>query len=599
MLRRGGRGNDGIRGVVETKAGELAVDCIACPQPGVNLPPTWDSAPEKYPFLYTLFLAFDACFRLKRKKISSWKRDPSLHDGWAYFVENQPYLDWCRKMAQQKEMSTCTGLSTLDHANTKFHEGYDETGKGCGLCARHEVVLKNAMGALQVGERYANMDYIKASILRHVDAHLPLLVSYDIVCQWSKKVAQRLKKLPPLVRLDLTLRIVSFVIPKLHILGHLVSCQEKFSLNYTYGVGQTDAEGIERVWAGLGGVATSLKEMGPGSHHDTLDDHMGHWNWCKIVGLGDLLKKRLTNAVSEYQRLFDSWTEFTRNQLENAGGWKKMVDEYELGLSSYNPYVSPSDGTTAQSIRLELAQEAQEKARKEMAEGEGGGALSSGEDDDEDDLPDLDTSPGEFLFFGLEIEQRQRELRQDIMAIRDPTNKQLTHIVDQRTKLMRQIRRFRALQLGYMPVSLQIIATLPSSKSQLNVEDIPLYLPSQLSSSQRSSSACKSELAEMEIRLRDGLLNESLNQLRRFLLVKQRLLRYKKINARHQGATTRSRRIIGNQDKKIQLAVLTYRAAWRAKLSLLNGDKDALGWKELLDEHVVGMEDLQVAERRR
>ncbi|THU82098.1 hypothetical protein K435DRAFT_872679, partial [Dendrothele bispora CBS 962.96] len=293
---------------------------------------------------------------------------------------------------------------------------------------------------------------------------------------------------------------------------------------------------------------------------------------------GDLLKKRLTNAVSEYQRLFDSWTEFTRNQLENAGGWKKMVDEYELGLSSYNPYVSPSDGTTAQSIRLELAQEAQEKARKEMAEGEGGGALSSGEDDDEDDLPDLDTSPGEFLFFGLEIEQRQRELRQDIMAIRDPTNKQLTHIVDQRTKLMRQIRRFRALQLGYMPVSLQIIATLPSSKSQLNVEDIPLYLPSQLSSSQRSSSACKSELAEMEIRLRDGLLNESLNQLR---------------------ATTRSRRIIGNQDKKIQLAVLTYRAAWRAKLSLLNGDKDVLGWKELLDEHVVGMEDLQVAERRR
>ncbi|THU82589.1 hypothetical protein K435DRAFT_626491, partial [Dendrothele bispora CBS 962.96] len=59
-----------------------------------------------------------------------------------------------------------------------------------------------------------------------------------------------------------------FVIPKLHILGHLIKCQEDYSLNYTHGVGQTDAEGIERVWSGLGGVATSLKEMGPGSHHN-------------------------------------------------------------------------------------------------------------------------------------------------------------------------------------------------------------------------------------------------------------------------------------------------------------------------------------------
>ncbi|THU99177.1 hypothetical protein K435DRAFT_659501, partial [Dendrothele bispora CBS 962.96] len=268
MLRRGGRGNDGIRGVGETQSGELAVTCIACPQPGINLPLDWENAPVGHKFIYNMFLAFDACFRLKRKKISSWRKDPSLQDGWSYFVENGPYLQWCKAMRDQKEMSTCTGLATLDHANTKYNEGYSETGKGCGLCARHEMLLKNGMGALQVGERYANIDYIKASLLHHINAMLVLVVSYDIVCQWSRKVVERLKNLPPLVRLNLTLRILYFVIPKLHILGHLISCQEKFSLNYTYGSGQTDAEGIERVWAGLGGVATSLKEMGPGSHHD-------------------------------------------------------------------------------------------------------------------------------------------------------------------------------------------------------------------------------------------------------------------------------------------------------------------------------------------
>jgi hypothetical protein len=51
-----------------------------------------------------MFLAFDACFRLKRKRISSWQQDPSLQDGLAYFVEHQPYMEWVKKMADQKEV---------------------------------------------------------------------------------------------------------------------------------------------------------------------------------------------------------------------------------------------------------------------------------------------------------------------------------------------------------------------------------------------------------------------------------------------------------------------------------------------------------------
>ena len=103
----------------------------------------------------------------------------------------------------------------------------------------------------------------------------------------------------------------------------------------------------------------------------------------------------------------------------------------------------------------------------------------------------------------------------------------------------------------------------------------------------------------MEIRLRDGQLNESLNQLRNSILVKQRLLRYKKTNARHQGPTTRSRALIARQEKKIAIAASTFRQAWKAKLALLDGDQELLGWNELLDEHIVGMEDLQESERRK
>jgi hypothetical protein len=33
-------------------------------------------------------------------------------------------------------------------------------------------------------------------------------------------------------------------------------------------------------------VATSTREMGPGSRHDVLDCHLHFWNWCKLIGLG-------------------------------------------------------------------------------------------------------------------------------------------------------------------------------------------------------------------------------------------------------------------------------------------------------------------------
>lgn len=48
-------------------------------------------------WMYGLFLAIDANFRLKRKKVSNDASDPSLSKGWAYFVEEGAYKDHLRK----------------------------------------------------------------------------------------------------------------------------------------------------------------------------------------------------------------------------------------------------------------------------------------------------------------------------------------------------------------------------------------------------------------------------------------------------------------------------------------------------------------------
>ncbi|KAF8121839.1 hypothetical protein K438DRAFT_1653351 [Mycena galopus ATCC 62051] len=177
-------------------------------------------------------------------------------------------------------MSTCSGLAALDYANTKFSKGYSTTGVGMGVCAR-------GVRDLQKGERYANMDYIFGSILRHhPHPNLPKKVSYDIVCQWWIYLMERLLLLPPLVRAVLIMPLIVFVIPKMHIHAHLLACLILYSLNLIPGSGQTDGEGIEGPWANIGGIASSTRIMGPGARHDTVDDHWGHWNWQKKINLG-------------------------------------------------------------------------------------------------------------------------------------------------------------------------------------------------------------------------------------------------------------------------------------------------------------------------
>lgn len=54
-------------------------------------------------FLYALFLAIDANFRLKRKKVSTDERDPSLNEGWACFVKEEPYKEHPTKHWDQKQ----------------------------------------------------------------------------------------------------------------------------------------------------------------------------------------------------------------------------------------------------------------------------------------------------------------------------------------------------------------------------------------------------------------------------------------------------------------------------------------------------------------
>lgn len=135
------------------------------------------------------------------------------------------------------------------------------------------------------------MDYMFFNSLRDSPI-VSLVVSYDIACQWSVNLWNRMEQYPNYMKLDRANDRMSivFLIPKFHLPAHIVPCHQRFSFNYTLWVGRTDGEAPERGWAHINPVATSTREMGPGSRRDTLDDHFGDWNHKKSIAMGELSK---------------------------------------------------------------------------------------------------------------------------------------------------------------------------------------------------------------------------------------------------------------------------------------------------------------------
>ncbi|KAJ6548492.1 hypothetical protein B0H19DRAFT_952706, partial [Mycena capillaripes] len=182
MLKRAARGHD-PKGISNTKAGECALLCPACPHPGKNLPSDWASAPPELQFLYALFVAIDANFRLKRKDVSTEGKDPGLNKGWAFFCEVEAYMKHVTDNWKQKQdRSHCVAHDAVDKPDREAR-GTASSGIGAVDCARHNMKRPNAVGDLQLGERYINMDYMFFKSIAGTEL-IRFFVSYDIACQW-------------------------------------------------------------------------------------------------------------------------------------------------------------------------------------------------------------------------------------------------------------------------------------------------------------------------------------------------------------------------------------------------------------------------------
>ncbi|SJL18305.1 uncharacterized protein ARMOST_21891 [Armillaria ostoyae] len=115
----------------------------------------------------------------------------------------------------------------------------------------------------------------------------------------------------------------------------------------------------------MNGCASSMKEMGPSSRHNTLDCHFHFLNWSKLVSFGASLAKKKRNTDEE------------------------IVETWERDKSKPSPYITAVPYESLVQVRLRLAQEELKTPEKSLH----------------------DTSPSSFLWLGLQIEDDQQWLR--------------------------------------------------------------------------------------------------------------------------------------------------------------------------------------------
>ncbi|KAJ7718493.1 hypothetical protein DFH07DRAFT_784927 [Mycena maculata] len=549
-------------GTRATKQGELVPRCRACPQLGWNLPEDWESIDPLFRYIYFLFLAEDANFRLSNRNMSSEVADPIFGDGLGFFCKREGedrYKAHIAKNVSEQEVSNCSGFQAMFMANTRRVKGLRTTGIGGVTCSRHNMWQPNGIGDLQCGERYCNMDYILLSTL------LPFLllyvvISYDIACQFAINFWDRMKKMPESLHLKLLPENVWWKVPNFHLPAHKKRCHSPYSFHWTWGAGMMHGEGVEQNWSFSNGAAASTQLM------------------------DRVLPQRLAISIKEGTKHRTTLEAFTSALEElrpdDVREWKAWVLRWESEQHTDNseaPFELAEEGILLREVQLQIATE-------ELVCTEDGVEI------------EMEHTPGTFVGMGLDLEEVQRRLELDIRVLKDPSPAQRLAFTKRRTTLLKRIHKFRGIQRVYMPA---LRALLSDSQKQVldgNGEQLPeatrLFMLSEIPDARLRGRACTTGLPEIEARMREGEAGEALDGVRLGLRTCTMTNHYKILNWMGQGMMTRAQAILRQINIKIHGAKLRYRYS-RAALLALRGHGV---WEERLK--VLGDDDVRALNER-
>ncbi|KAJ6603283.1 hypothetical protein DFH09DRAFT_899070, partial [Mycena vulgaris] len=381
---------------------------------------------------------------------------------------------------------------------------------------------------------------------------------------------------------------VWFKVPNFHLPPHKWPCHSPYSFHYMWGAGQTHGETVEQNWEFTNGAAASMKMMGVGSRHATLEDLFGFHNWRRLVAWRGIFTKRMKDNVMEGQVHRDACNVFNAALEEQVpvqvGKWKAWVADWESRQhvdGTESPFEVKEKVMTMKEIRLRLANEE---------------LIQSGEGVE----VEREDTPSTFIMMGLGIEESQRHLAIDVKAISNPTPTQELEFVKRRGALIKRIRAFRKLQRGYMPRVRRFLTpsqrALWDSEADRDAEAMRLFMPSDMADPGRREKACGATLGDVEADLREGEAHEALETLREGLRMRTMTNRSRLRNATGQRALTRGQGVLRLNNVKIHKAKLRYRYARNALMRVRGSGEWKKELRVLADTDVRALNERAVTE---
>jgi hypothetical protein len=169
------------------------------------------------------------------------------------------------------------------------------------------------------------------------------------------------------------------------------------------------------------------------------------------------------------------------------------------------------------------------------------------------------------------------------------TQNQLADLEEKRRILISRINKWREVQLAYIPGIGPLVANTTSKLPSLTAEDVPLFLPSSLSSNYQNTPGFSQTLTH-EMRLRIAQADDALTDIRHHLRIISGLWQFKKVNISGTGnqPNTRMRSLFNRFNNRMRQSVLRYRAARSALLSANSGQVQEDRLKDLKDSDVRG-----------
>jgi KDZ transposase-like protein len=152
-------------------------------------------------------------------------------------------------------------------------------------CARHGAYCPGSLVDLPLGEKQACVDWSHCAACRttRISGLAKLMLIYDIMCQYWKRLAQRIGQNE---HLNLPQIQLEKAIGLFHVHGHKQACLFRYATSFIPGAAMVDGEILETNWGVLNRISKSVRTATLAHRAEVLDDHMNDHNWKKLVGIG-------------------------------------------------------------------------------------------------------------------------------------------------------------------------------------------------------------------------------------------------------------------------------------------------------------------------